>query len=95
MSFFVGSLLIELHIHECHSLKDKRAVLKSIIAKVRDRFNVSITEVGYHDLWQRAELAVAAVAIGRAEADQMLETVIAFVTANLNGDIVSITKEVF
>ncbi|MEK7774061.1 MAG: DUF503 domain-containing protein, partial [Deltaproteobacteria bacterium] len=54
----VGICRISLVIHGNASLKGKRQVLKSIIEKVRNRFNVSIAEVGDNDLWQRAELGV-------------------------------------
>ncbi len=57
----VGICYLELHLPQGSSLKGKRQVLKSLITRVRDRFNVSIAEVGGQDLWQRSELGICAV----------------------------------
>jgi uncharacterized protein YlxP (DUF503 family) len=45
-----------------HSLKEKRAVVRPIVAELRRRFDVSAAETGDHDLYRRAEIAVALVA---------------------------------
>ena len=57
----VGAALIELHVHGSRSLKQKRGVVQSIKQRVRNQFNVSIAEVGDHEFYQRADLAVACV----------------------------------
>ncbi len=51
----------DLRIRESRSLKQKRHVVKSSTAALRQRFNVSVAEVDHQDLWQRATIAVAAV----------------------------------
>jgi uncharacterized protein YlxP (DUF503 family) len=63
-----------LHLEGCQSLKDKRSVLQSLKADLRRRLNVSVSEVGAQDLWQRAELACAAVGSDRRVVDEMLRT---------------------
>lgn len=68
----VGVCTIMLHIPESQSLKDKRRVLRSLKDKLRQEFNLSVAEVGDHDLWQRAELGLAAVANEGSFADQVL-----------------------
>lgn len=57
----VRVITIDLFIPGAETLKDKRQVIKSLVEKVRHKFNVSIAETGYHDLWQRSELEVAYV----------------------------------
>lgn len=75
----VGAALIELHVHGSHSLKAKRGVVKSLSARVRNRFNVSVAEVGGQDTWQRAVLGVSACGNEPQRVRQVLERVIDFV----------------
>ena len=58
----IGLLTLQLHIPASESLKDKRMVVKSLIERIRNRFNVSISEIDAHDLWQRSVIAIAMVA---------------------------------
>ena len=51
----------DLRIPGCRSLKQKRHVLTSLTAALRQRFPVSVAEVEHQDLWQRTAIAVAAV----------------------------------
>jgi uncharacterized protein YlxP (DUF503 family) len=51
----------DLRIHGSRSLKQKRHVVSSLTAAIRQRFPVSVAEVDHHDLWQRTAIAVAAV----------------------------------
>ncbi len=57
-----AALRIELRIPDAHSLKEKRGLLKPVIADLRKRFGVSVAEVDHQDLWQRATLGIALVA---------------------------------
>ena len=57
----VGAGLIELHVHGSQSLKQKRGVVKSIIQRLRNRFNISVAEVDGQETWQRAVLGLAVV----------------------------------
>ena len=57
----LGSLRIEIQIDAAHSLKEKRSVLKSVIARLRNEFNASVAEVDAQDLWQRGVIGVACV----------------------------------
>lgn len=52
---------LTLIIHDNNSLKGKRKVVKSLIEKVRHRFEASVAEVEDHDLWQKAQIGVALV----------------------------------
>ena len=53
----VGIGMMTFRLHECRSLKGKRKIVKSIVSQVRNKFNVSIAEVGANDVYQRAEIA--------------------------------------
>jgi len=67
---------IYLHIPFNHSLKGKRQVLKSLMARVRNDFNVSIAEVEQQDAWQSATLGVACVSSDQAYAHGLLTKVV-------------------
>lgn len=58
----VGLLTLDLHIFESHSLKEKRFVVKSLIDRIKNKFNVSVAEVDANDLWQRSVIGIAMVA---------------------------------
>jgi uncharacterized protein YlxP (DUF503 family) len=74
----VASLRIQLLLPGCASLKQKRFVLNSVKAKLRNRFNVSVCESDFQDKWQRSELAVAAVATNKRGAETIVGQVIHF-----------------
>lgn len=58
----VGLLTLDLHIPEADSLKAKRLVIKSLIDRTKNKFNVSVAEVDANDLWQRSIIGMAMVA---------------------------------
>ena len=68
----IGALKVTLRLPENGSLKDKRRVLKSIIARVRSRFNVSIAEVDDHELWQSATVGITCVSNQGRHANEIL-----------------------
>jgi uncharacterized protein YlxP (DUF503 family) len=75
----IGTCLIALSIPAAGSLKDKRSVVKSIIARVRGEFNVSIAEVDDHDVWGQAVLGIACVSTSQSHAHSQLEKVVDFI----------------
>jgi len=78
----VGSISWELSLPACGSLKEKRAVLRSIKDRIRHRFNVSVAETDFQDVWTRAELSVALVATDGRFAESVLDKVDDFVERN-------------
>lgn len=69
----VGSLNLDLLLGDVHSLKQKRGVVRPIVAELRRRFEVSAAETGHHDLHRRAEIGVGLVAPDAAHARSVLE----------------------
>ena len=69
----------DLRIPGSTSLKEKRHVVKTLTASLRQKFNVSVAEVDHHDLWQRTAIAVAAVASEQYHARRVLHEVEKFV----------------
>ena len=68
----VGVITWDLHLEGCHSLKEKRHVLKSLKDRLHNRFNVSAAETAHNDLWQRAELTACVVSNDRTHAERVL-----------------------
>ena len=75
----VGVLRLELRLPETHSLKGKRSILRSIKARVQQKFNVSIAECEEHDLWQRSILGVSQVGPDQPHVDRCLREVVSFI----------------
>jgi uncharacterized protein YlxP (DUF503 family) len=75
----VKLLTFDLHFPGCSSLKEKRFVLSSLKSRLRQRFNVSVAEVGHQDKWQRCRLAVVMVGSSRRAVDTSCNKVLRFV----------------
>jgi uncharacterized protein YlxP (DUF503 family) len=70
----IGVLTVEMHVQGSRSLKDKRMVLRRVKDRLK-KFNVAVSEVDHHDLWQRGALAVVTVSTDQAHADRELAAV--------------------
>jgi uncharacterized protein len=90
----IGTAKIRLHMSWVHSLKEKRMVVKSICAKVRNQFNVSVAEIEEQDIHQIAVIGIAGIAGDKAQADSVIDHVINFVEGNTEGEIVSVEREI-
>ena len=75
----VGFCRISLRLPENSSLKHKRQVLKSITSRVRNKFNVSVAEVGDNDFWQLAAIGVCCVSNDRRYTNEVLSKMVDFV----------------
>ena len=75
----VGVGKVELMIHNSDSLKSKRKVVRSVLGRVRSKFDLSIAEIDGQDKWQRCQLGFAVVTNDQGLAHKMLETIIGFV----------------
>ena len=64
----------DIHLPHCHSLKEKRSVLKPLTTALRRSLNVSVAETGQQDLWQRAEITCAVVGTARSAVDETLRS---------------------
>ncbi len=71
----VAVSVAELQIPAARSLKEKRKVVRGLIDRIHHRFKVSIIESDYHDLHQRAEIAIAAVHGSDRELDRLLQQI--------------------
>jgi uncharacterized protein YlxP (DUF503 family) len=86
--------LVELHLGDVASLKGKRHALKGVKERVKQRFNVSVAEVGHEDLWQRTTLAVACVANDARHANEVVSKAVHFIESVTEGEVLDIHVEI-
>jgi len=79
--------VFDLHLPGCRGLKEKRMIVKSLKARIRNEFQISAAEVGNQHLLQRAALGVAAVGPDQPPLDALLQDVLSFVESNLDGEV--------
>jgi|TARA_B100002003_G_C14051019_1_gene506170 hypothetical protein len=75
----IGVLKIILRIHNNRSLKGKRQVIRPIITRVQNKFNVSVAEIDDQDLWQVAAIGVSCVSNSSRHANEVLSKVMDFI----------------
>ena len=85
----VGVARITLILHDNHSLKEKRRVLKSLIEKIRHRFNVAVAEVADQDLHQRATVGIAVVGSDARVLNSLLDRIIEYLDSLQLAEMVS------
>jgi len=66
-------------IYNAASLKDKRAVLQRIIMRLKQKYNVSVSETDFQDVWQRTKISIVAVSSSRVATEQELQKAIALI----------------
>lgn len=89
----IGTMIITIHLPWVHSLKEKRMVVKSLCAKIHNKFNVSVAEIAEQDIHQITVFGVSGVATTTSQADSILDHVLQFAEANTEGDIVKVERE--
>ncbi|MHB9023607.1 MAG: DUF503 domain-containing protein [Armatimonadota bacterium] len=75
-AMYVGMTTIDMEITDAMTLKDKRQVLRSVLARIRNNFNVSAAEVGHLDAHTLSTIGIAAVANDKRYVNGMLEKVV-------------------
>jgi len=71
----IAHLVLELHLSDSFSLKDKRQVLRSLRDRLRNRHNVAFSETDFQDIWQRARIEMVSVNSSRPVLEQMFNRI--------------------
>ena len=74
----IGVLQIDFLVPGARSLKDKRRVIKSLKQRISNRFNCSVAETDFQDVWQRAQLTVCVVSNESRHANTQLNEIARF-----------------
>lgn len=89
----VLNLKITLRASWVHSLKEKRMVVKSIVQRLKNKFNVSVGEVDEQDIHQIVVIGISAVCGDQKQVDSTLENLIDFVEENTDAEIINIESD--
>ncbi|MGU8416700.1 DUF503 domain-containing protein [Clostridium perfringens] len=89
----VLNLKITLRASWVHSLKEKRMVVKSIVQRLKNKFNVSVGEVHEQDIHQIIVIGISAVCGEQKQVDSTLENLIDFVEENTDAEIINIESD--
>ncbi|MGI6621821.1 MAG: DUF503 domain-containing protein [Clostridiaceae bacterium] len=76
---FIGVLKASLYLSEPQSLKDKRRIIKSLIEKLNNKFNLAVAETGNLDSWNNSELGIVCISNEAAHSDRMIASAISFI----------------
>jgi uncharacterized protein YlxP (DUF503 family) len=76
---YIGVLKASLYLSEPQSLKDKRRIVKSLIERLNNKFNLSAAETGNLDSWNNCELGVVCISNEAAHSDRMIASAISFI----------------
>ena len=90
----IGICQLDLLIRETHSLKGKRRIVKQIIGRVKNKFNVSIAEVGDQDLWQRSQIGFCLVGNERRFINSALDKIVDFIETINSAEITNADMEI-
>jgi uncharacterized protein YlxP (DUF503 family) len=76
-----------------HSLKEKRMVVKSIVQRLKNKFNISVAEVEEQDIHQTVVIGIIGICGTTAQVDSTMENIITFIECNTDAEIIDIQKE--
>lgn len=91
----IAAMKIRLYAPWVHSLKEKRMEVKSLTARIKGKFNVSVAEIGSQDIHQTIDIGVAAIAADSAQSDSIIDTVLAFIEANTEAEITAVERALY
>ena len=78
----------------CHSLKEKRMIVKSLTGRLQNKFNISIREVENQDLHQLISIGIVKLDLNNKESDQAKDKIIDFIEENCEAEIIDIESEI-
>ncbi len=90
----IAAATIKLRAPWVRSLKEKRMVVRSLIAKIKNKFNVSIAEIGEQDTHQTIVLGLACVSGTVTQVDSMLDAILLFIESNTDAEIIDVQREI-
>ncbi len=90
---FVGLMRIELRASWVNSLKEKRMIIKSLISRIKNKFNVSICEVDKQDCHKNIVIGITMISTTNKDLDGIMENIVKYIENTEEAVIVDIEKE--
>jgi len=90
----IGTGIIEIFIGGSRSLKEKRGILRRIIHRTKNKFNISIAEIGDQDSWKKGEIGFSVVGNDKSFVNSMMDTIISFIEDLRLAEVVSSKMEI-
>ena len=90
----IGSVILEFFLPYSNSLKEKRKNIKSFMDRARHKFNISIAEIDFHDVWQRSKIGIAFVVNQTQLFDKISERIIEMAYNIPEVEVVKIEKDI-
>lgn len=90
----IAVITLWLRVPWVHSLKEKRTIVKSLVAKLQNKFHVSAAEVDEQDIHQTIVIGIAAIVPHNAMADSLMEEISLFVENNTEAEIINEEREI-
>ena len=90
----IAAMTFRLRAPWVHSLKEKRMIVRSLTAKLQNKFHVSTAEIDEQDIYQIIVIGVAAIVPHNAMADSLMEEISLFVEENCEAEILEETREI-
>ena len=87
-------MTINLRADWVHSLKEKRMIVRSITQRLKNKFNISVNEVGNQDVHKDITIGISGICATNAQVDSTAENIINFIEMNTDAELVNIEKEV-
>ena len=90
----IATITLKLYAPWVHSLKEKRMIVKSLVAKLQNKFHVSAAEIDEQDTHQIIVIGVAAIVPHNAMADSLMDEISEFVETNTEAEIMDEVREI-
>lgn len=92
-NMIIGVLEVKLYAPWVHSLKEKRMIVKSLLAKVQNKFNVSAAEIALQDTHQSIKIGVACLVADRSQADSVMDHVLSYMEKVSEAEIIEVIRD--
>ncbi|MFW6080276.1 MAG: DUF503 domain-containing protein [Desulfosalsimonas sp.] len=90
----IGFGTITFRLDECHGLKEKRKIIKSIVSRSKNAFNAAIAEVDFNDMHQRAKIGFAMVGNDRRMVNSQIDKLHEFIYRTASAEIIDTETEI-